>query len=386
MSTAHEWIREHARPLEDVRPIVAAAKAATVVAVGENTREAAEIDRHRIGVTKALVEEAGYRVIVIPDSANVAERMDDYVLGRRSDLREVVLSGWPPNRSEATAALLAWVRAFNEEHADSPVRIVGNGPKQIEPEDYDRVLDHAARLDPAAAAGLRERYDVVRTAHDVGEHIQIHQGTHPGRPFAELAREALDLVRDLPEGASKAAALESAGQIRDFHANSVAAKPDFGEISRGIADRIVAAHEADGQKVVYFDGFALTGVLSAMEVAVNPGRRFASAGHLLRERFGDAYVSVLLAFGRGTIRGGMVIPEAGEGHLEKTLLDGGVGEVLLDLRGGGWPDEAARLRIVAGVYSPEEDGKHGIDLPSPREAADFLGFVPVVSQTPPLTA
>jgi erythromycin esterase len=384
MNTAREWVSDHAQPLEDRRPVIAAANAAAIVAIGENTRESAEIDRHRVELMKALVEEAGYRIIVIPDSANVAERMDEYVLGKRSDLRDVVLSGWLPNRTEATAGLLEWVRSFNERHADAPVRVIGNGPRVIEPEDYDRVLAHAEQADPESAAAIRERYDVIRTAHDVNEHIQIHQGTHPGRPFAELAGEALDLVRVL---ALEAGAVALAERIVGFHASSVAAKPDFGEISKGIADRIIAAHEESGQKVVYFDGFALTGVLAGAEVAVNPGRPFATAGQLLRERFGDGYVSVLLAFGHGTIRGGLEIPEPTEGYVERALLDSGAEEVLLSLKESGaddWPSRETRLRIIAGVYDPAEDERHGIDLPSLRQAADFVGFVRTITQTRPL--
>lgn len=384
MSTGTAWIEAHAQDLNGWGPVVAAARKSQVVALGENTRESAEIDRHRVELVKTLVEDAEYRVIVIPDSANVAERMDDYALGRRSDLRDVVLSGWLPNRTEATAKLLGWAREFNEAHPDAPVRFVGNGPRETEPEDYDRVVALAERLDPAAVESLRERYDVVRTAHDVNEHIQTHQGIHPGRPFVELAGEALDLVRALPEGEGKAEAVGLADDIRGFHANSVAAMPDFGEISKGIAVRIIDAHERFGQKIVYFDGFALTGILSDVEVAVNPGKPFGSAGRLLRDRFGSGYVSVLLVFGHGVIRGGeVVIPEPGNGYVEKTLLDSGADEVLLPL-GDGWPDGPVKLRIIAGVYSPDEDEQHGIDVPSLRQAADFLGFVRTITESPQL--
>ncbi|WP_168801630.1 erythromycin esterase family protein [Glycomyces buryatensis] len=385
MTTAQAWIRDHAQSLNDKRPVYAAAKDAVIVAIGENTRESAEIDRHRIDLTKNLVEAAGFRIIVIPDSANVAERMDEYVLGKRSDLHDVVLSGWLPNRTEATADLLQWARGFNEQQVESPVRIIGNGPRQIEPPDYDQIAAYADQVDPAAARRIREHYDVIRTAHEVNEHIQTHQGIHPGRPFAELAHEALDLVRGLPDGESKAATLALAEATRDFHGNSFAAKPDLGELSQGIADRIVTAHEETGQKVIYFDGFALTGVMSNVDVAVNAGNPFATPGHLLRERYGNAYVSVLLAFGHGTIRDGLVIPEPSEGYVERALADSGAGEVLLPFRdsGGEWPDTASRLRIIAGVYDPDEDDKHGIDLPSLRQSADFLGSIEVISQTRP---
>ncbi|GAA2264579.1 hypothetical protein GCM10009853_017410 [Glycomyces scopariae] len=409
MNTTREWIRDHARPLADPGPVLAAARAAAVVAIGENTRESAEIDRHRVDLTTALVEEAGYRIVVIPDSANVAERMDQYVLGERGDLHEVVRSGWLPNRTEANAELLRRLRTFNTAHADDPVRVIGNGPRQTEPGDYDRVLEAAERTDPAAAAAIRERYAVIRTAHEVNEHLQIHQGTHPGRPFAELAGEALDLVRVL---APEPGVLALAEEITGFHAHSVAANPDFGAISRGIAERITAAHEEAGGKVVYFDGVAMTGVLSEAEVAVSPGRPFITSGRLLRERFGAGYVSVLLAFGHGVIRDGLVIPEPAEGNVERLLLDAtagsgvggtadggegspaggdarsgdvgaaGTGGVLLPLADGGWPGGATRLRIIAGVYDPAEDGKHSIDLPSLPEAVDYLGFVREITRSP----
>ncbi|MFC4337184.1 erythromycin esterase family protein [Salininema proteolyticum] len=383
MTDAQNWVSANARPLGDFGPVIAAAQDAAVVGIGENTREAAEIDHHRIRLARELVEHAGYRVIVVPDSANVGERMDEYVLGSRSDLREIVLSGWLPNRTKATEGLLEWVRAFNEGNEGDPVRIVGNGPRQAEPADYDAVLAYAEKADPEAASAIAKLYDVIRTAHEVNEHIQIHKGVHPGRPFSESAEEAAVLVGRLPDGEGKDEARGRAGLIGEFHGASVAAQQNFNDMTRGIADRILKAHEESGRKVVYMDGFALTGVVSDVEVAVKPGERFSGAGKWLRDRFGERYVSVLFAFGRGTIRDGMRVPIAQEGNVERALVDAGAGDVLLPFRGtdGAWADGSFGLRVVAGIYEPEDDEKFSMDIASLRESVDYLGFVDTVSET-----
>ncbi|WP_025272634.1 erythromycin esterase family protein [Haloglycomyces albus] len=384
MSATHTWINAHTHPLGDLSPIMAAARESEIVGVGETTRESAEIDAYRTRLVRELVEHAGYRVVVIPDSANVADKMDEYVSGKRLDLRDIVLSGWLPNRTRETENLIRWIRTFNESNPDVPVRIVGNAPRQVEPRDYDDLLHLVADIDTETASEVDRLYATIRTAHEINEHIQIHEGIHPGRPFSEIAQEALDTIQQLDNAPGLREAVAKATDILDYHGQSVAGGIDLVDMGRRIADRVVGALEEFGEKVVYFDGFAMTGSVPDLEAAVQPGTKFPTAGQVLRDRLGERYLSVLFAFGGGAIRDGMEVPPARLGSLERDLLDSGVDEVLLDVRdgaGGTWPDQETKVRIIAGIYDPDEDERHYSDLHSVREAVDFIGFVKGVSDT-----
>ncbi|MFC4337108.1 erythromycin esterase family protein [Salininema proteolyticum] len=378
------WIEENARPLGDTDDIVMAAREASVIGIGETTREAAEIDRQRNVLFQRLVLEAGYRILVVPDDAGVAGRMDDFAGGRRNDVRDVVKSAWKPNQSRSVEDLLVWIRAFNDGRPEDPVRVKGNRPATAEPRHYDEVLDFARDSDPVVAGRLEELYGVIRTAHDTAEHLQIHHGTHPGRPFADRAREAVELLEALPTPSGRNPVLDTAGLILAYHETSVAASFDFHELSRSVAERVIGYREQSGEKIVYLDGVALTGVMTAMETAVKPDAYFRSAGSRLRECFGGGYLSVLMAFGHGTIRGGMRIPVPPADYAERGLLDAGTDGLALDLRfapDGGWADRTAKVRIIAGVYDPAEDAAHRVEVRSLKETADFLTFVPEISET-----
>ncbi|GAA3080809.1 hypothetical protein GCM10020000_78340 [Streptomyces olivoverticillatus] len=134
-----------------------------------------------------------YRTVPAPRPASTRT----YAGGEGS--AESALDGaWRPWRTAEMAAALEWIRAFNEEHPDDPVRIFGVKPMQAQDADYDAVLEHVRESAPERLAEVASHLDPIRTAHRIDEHVQRARGTHPGRPFAEHARDALALIRSLP--------------------------------------------------------------------------------------------------------------------------------------------------------------------------------------------
>lgn len=69
---------------------------------------------------------------------------------------------------------------------------------------------------------FRSHLAPIRTAHHTAEHVQRARGIHPGRPFADHARDALALIRSLPDADHDDGILTRMRLIVDFHERSIA--------------------------------------------------------------------------------------------------------------------------------------------------------------------
>ncbi|MEV8474456.1 erythromycin esterase family protein [Streptomyces sp. NPDC051173] len=356
------------------------AGSATVVGMGESTRFARETFGVRDRLTRRLVEQYGFRALAVQDSADAAAALDTYVRGGEGSAGSALDGAWRPWRTAETAAALEWIRAFNEEHPDDPVRIFGVKPAQARPADYDAVLEHVREWAPERLAEVASHLEPIRTAHRVDEHVQRAKGTHPGRPFAEHARDALTLMRSLPGAAQDEAVMARMRLIVDFHEGSVAGR---GSLAGDVlwADTISDVQRRTGLRTVYWDGIAhTTAAEKVLGMAPEEGPQ-GSVGTVLRERYGARYVSVAIGFHHGDL-GVAVLPEpAGD------LVDARLGEVdlpahWLDLRGDAarrrW-DGPAKVRVISGVYDLSRDAAEHMAVASLADAFDVLVHIRQVS-------
>ncbi|ACU72703.1 conserved hypothetical protein [Catenulispora acidiphila DSM 44928] len=100
----------------------------------------------------------------------------------------------------------------------------------------------------------------------------------------------------------------------------------------------------------------------------------ATVGSLLRSRFGTRYASVAIGFHHGDL-GVAVVPDPAP-----DLIDVVLGEAAdrpaywLDLRAapvGRW-DDAAKIRVISGVYDPSRDAAEHMAVTSLTAAFDVL--------------
>jgi erythromycin esterase len=325
-----QWIEANARPVHDLEALRGVVGDAAIVAFGETTRAATEIDRYRLRAFQFLVEELGFRALAINDDAIVAERLDDLVRGADDDPVEALGAAWPPWRTEETVAVLRWMRAYNREHSADPVRLFGTNPPGAQAYHYDAVTDYVRRTAPDRLDELKAHLAPPRSAHKIDEHVQRFRGIHPGRPFAESARDAYELVASLPEDPERDHVLRYARVIWDHHSHTVAAGIDFGAVMSNAAAEILRQYERTGAKTVFWDGIAITANADAMSVKIGGGKSFKSVGGHLRERLGAAYRSVMIGFGEGEIHAGVRVPAPSADYVEADLPDGE--PFLLDLR------------------------------------------------------
>jgi erythromycin esterase len=334
---------------------------ASVVGLGTGTRGGRETFAVVTRATQELVER-GFRVIAILDNPRVVELYDRYVRGEDVDVEAALRQAWGPWRTEEMREALDSLRRRNADHPGDPVRVVGVGGSAVRPADYDRVLDLVAAPE---AAKIRELFEVIRTAHDNGEHVQRAQGTHPGIPFVELAREARAIA-----GGASAEADGLLDAIVEHHANAIGVGYDVAREERAAAERVLALRPA---RVVLWEGSA--------HVAAD-----AMMGGHLRAELGEAYAAVHVTFGHGQVHG-VDVPPPVPGSLEDVLLAAG-GARTLPL-GDGAPAALHapwRTRLISGLYDPARDSEHYHEVRSLRGAYDAVVFVPEISPVRMLVA
>ena len=132
------WLRSAAHPLAsvdpraslgDLGPLEAMLGDADVVGLGESVRGARsghELYRLKHRVLRLAVERLGFRSMTLEESAETGMAMDEYVLTGDGDPQALLASSaWGPWQTEEFLDVLLWMRAFNVEHPDDVLRVVG---------------------------------------------------------------------------------------------------------------------------------------------------------------------------------------------------------------------------------------------------------------------
>ncbi|BCK66052.1 hypothetical protein Srufu_000050 [Streptomyces libani subsp. rufus] len=276
------------------------ATGATIVGIGGSTRFSREISGLQDQLFRRLVTQHGFRLLALQEHAGAVDRLDRYVRTGEGSAESALDAAWRPWRTAETAAALRWIRAFNRDHPDDQVQIVGTKPAQAQHEDYDAVLGHVRALAPDRLPELTAHLEPIRTAHDLDEHVQRAQGVHPGRPFAEHARDALALLKSLPTAKGSEAMLARMRLILDFHEQSVAGQGSFGGEDDAAADMLAGHQRRTGLRMVFWDGIAHTSAAPFRLGTVSDGALMPSVGSELRARYGAGYVAVAIGFHHGT--------------------------------------------------------------------------------------
>ncbi|GAB1690489.1 erythromycin esterase family protein [Krasilnikovia sp. M28-CT-15] len=348
----------------------AIATGATIVGLGESTRFAHETFDVRDRVFRRLVRRHGFRALALQDDASVGARLDAYVTGGAGSVASALDGAWRPWRTAETAAALDWIRSFNQDHPHDPVRIFGVKPGQARPADYEAVLDHVRVAAPGRLVELQAHLAPIRTAHQTDEHVQRARGRHPGRPFADHARDALAIVERLPDDA----VLAPMRRIVDFHERSVAGRDSYAGDARAWAETIMTGQRRTGRPVAYWDGIAHTAATPAT-LGLAPVRDAQpTVGSVLRDHQGAGYVSVAIGFHHGDL-GIAVVPAPAPDWLDARLAATGRPAAWLDLRADDvrrrW-DGPATVRVVSGVYDPARDAAEHLIVDRLSAAFDVL--------------
>ncbi|MFH9736761.1 erythromycin esterase family protein [Streptomyces roseolus] len=338
--------------LADLRPFGRMVGDARVVGLGEATHSSHEFLTVKHRILRYLVEEKGFRAFALEAPWSTGLRLDAYLLRGEGDLKRIMdeeFQGtyrWWNNAEYRN--LLQWMRAYNVEHPDDPVRFVGDDGGFAGAELYDEVSAYAAAARPELAPRLTELYRGLRPATDAETYVDdyLSKPMAERRELAERTGRAVDLLKQRPgTGADADAHAWAVQHATAIHQMTTLFAFDWDD-PQGVAgamlhrDRIMAENVAwwqqqTGDKIV----LAAHNSHIALRTYV-PGTYPKVQGGFLREQLGGGYLSVGLTFGRGSFNafghdGGVhrfTVGPAEPGTAEHTLDRARHRDFMVDLR------------------------------------------------------
>lgn len=113
-------------PEDDLAPLASLVEGTAVVGIGESVHTTGGELRMRARLIRHLVATLGYRVVVLENEWEQTERViAPYIDDGVGTAEEAALGINPIWWDRSTPELFAWLRAFNVEHPDDPVHVVG---------------------------------------------------------------------------------------------------------------------------------------------------------------------------------------------------------------------------------------------------------------------
>jgi erythromycin esterase len=351
---------------------------AKVVGLGEATHGSRDFFRMKHRVFRYLVEEKGFRSFSLELAWSSGVRLDEYVLEGKGDLRDIAREEFQGayriwNNADYLG-LIEWMREYNREHPDDPVRFMGNDMGYAGPELYARVTGHVAREHPRLLERVTELYRGLAPTTDAGtfgeEYVRLPLAERKER--AQRTREVYELLRRqrLAAGTDGRDHLWMVQHARAIHQMAGGMSFDFDDEAQ-IAQMMKRRDQVMAENVAWWHRHTGDRVLvSAHNTHVSyqsfDTRYPKTQGAFLRDASGKDYVSIGFSFHQGafkafgtednvirTYRVGAAKPGSNEHTLDKARQD----DYILDLRtaprparawldtarvtwniGAGWPD------------------------------------------------
>ncbi|GAA3147153.1 erythromycin esterase family protein [Streptomyces rectiviolaceus] len=129
---AADWLTRHAHPfntfdpyaeLDDLRPLSDAVAGAEIVALGVGSRATHELSVLQHRMLRFLVEEQGFRSLVLEGDDPARLGLDSYVLTGAGDPAALLSEARSFLRTEEILDVLRWMRAHNERNPHDPVQL-----------------------------------------------------------------------------------------------------------------------------------------------------------------------------------------------------------------------------------------------------------------------
>jgi erythromycin esterase len=402
-----EWVSEHVIAVEsldfslpgaDLEALREAIGSARVVGVGESRHDTREQLLMKGLLVRDLIEDLGFRALILEESYPHAESLDRYVTSGEGDLRDLMsrLAGWYLWDTEEMLELVQWIRQFNQgRKPGQKVRIFGMditapalGVQGVI--DSLEVAGADIRLD-AQALGLDlqggdfwpstwERYAALsdERRRELGENYEelievlrvertrlVASSSEKEYERTSLMGEIGKMGNDLFSSADR----EEGGAIRERGMALTTLWILDREMAGGKA--IIWAHNLHVAK----SSFRMPGLA---EGALEP------MGVQLREELGEAYIAIGGTFGTGSYGsdlppGERVFEAVSEDVMDGALAKVGVPFFLVDLRGVEQNSGAARWLEQDREWIAQDSRA----LLVPSTAFDLVYFVREISRSQP---
>ncbi|WP_371530447.1 erythromycin esterase family protein [Streptomyces sp. NBC_01283] len=139
---AADWLDRHAHPLdasdplgelEDLRPLAGAVAGAEIVALGVGSRATRELSVLQHRMLRFLVEEQGFRSLVLEGEDPARLGLDAYVLTGAGDPEALLSEARSFLRTQEILGVLRWLRAHNERNPHDPVQLAALPMRSLPP-------------------------------------------------------------------------------------------------------------------------------------------------------------------------------------------------------------------------------------------------------------
>lgn len=143
---AADWLTRHAHPLgtlddaldpraglDDLRPLAQAVGDAEIVALGVGSRATHELSVLQHRMLRLLVEEHGFRSLVLEGDDPARLGLDAYVLTGAGDPEMMLSEARSFLRTGEILDVLRWMRAHNERHPHAPVQLAALASQSLPP-------------------------------------------------------------------------------------------------------------------------------------------------------------------------------------------------------------------------------------------------------------
>ena len=402
-----EWVSEHEIAVEsldsslpgtDVESLREAIGFARVVGVGESRHDTREQLLLKGLLVRHLIEDLGFRALILEESFPHAESLDRYVTSGEGDLRDLMnrLAGWYLWDTEEMLELVQWIRQFNKgRQPGQKVRIFGMDITAP-------ALGVQGVIDFLEAAGT----DIQLDAQALGLDLQRgdfwpstweRYAALSEEQRRELAENYEELIEVLKEQRTRLIASSSEkeyertllmGEIGRMGNDlfSSADREEGGAIrERGMvkATLWILDREIAGEKAIIWShnlhvarsSFRMPGLA---EGALEP------MGVQLSEELGDAYIAIGGTFGTGSYRADLPPGERVFEAVSEDVMDGALAEVgapffLIDLRRVEKNSGAARWLRQDREWRAQDS--RAVLVPS--AAFDLVYFVKEISRSQP---
>lgn len=356
-----QWIRSHAHsittidrqaPLTDLEPLANMIRNTTVIGIGESTRgarSARQIYLIKDRLMRFLVEQMGFRTLIIETDWTVGLQLNEYLRTGKGDPRSLLTTAWGPLQTEEVLDAIKWMRSYNVQNPADPIRVFGGYFGSGHAQAYDEVTNYVKLSAPERLDELEAHYSLLRPSGGIEGYVEWYSSQRDKQPFIDHAKRAYQLIADLPSHEGHELALQHARFIVGFFEYQGIENLN---LDHRIANNMIWWHENTGDKIVYWGGIAHTAKGSFLTT-------WRSAGNYLWEHFGSGYVSMGVTFHHGSGADPIPAPSAefAEAVLGKIDLD----TYLLDLNASkpdfvrAWLNAPTKIRVIGPYYDPEED-------------------------------
>ncbi|HET9660196.1 MAG TPA: erythromycin esterase family protein [Thermomicrobiales bacterium] len=382
-----------ARHANDYDALVARARDARIVLIGEASHGTHEFYQERAYITRRLITELGFDAVAVEADWPDAYRVNRYVRGQGTDSDAESALGafhrfprwmW---RNEVVRGFVDWLREWNDARPAKEVRTGFYGLDLYSlSASIESVIGYLDKVDPEGAARARARYACFdhfgddpqvygyQTAHGIAEPCEneaVGQLVEMQRRASELANRDGRVARDEFFFAEQNARLArnaeayyrsmfrgriSSWNLRDLH---------MAETLDALIPHLRSENGPNGGRIVVWAHNSHLGDARATEMGAQGE---LNLGQLARQRYGDEVLSIGFSTYTGTVTAAhdwdqpaqrRIVRPGLPGSWEALLHETGEGDFLFDIpKSGVLADELRQPRLqraIGVIYRPETE-------------------------------